>query len=70
VAVVNEFSVNIDSGVVTVHQELDGGTEEIIEVEWPAVFTIQTGLTRPGMPASGGFAGPIPNPWTCCRSLT
>jgi electron transfer flavoprotein beta subunit len=46
-AVVNELSVNTDAGVANLHRELEGGVEEVSEVELPAVFTIQTGINEP-----------------------
>ena len=44
-AVVNEFELG--DGVANVHRELEGGVEELTEVELPAVFTIQTGINEP-----------------------
>jgi len=46
-AVVNAFEYDIDSGVASVHRELEGGVEEVTEVDGPAVFTIQTGINEP-----------------------
>lgn len=46
-AVVNNLDVTPDSEVATVHRELEGGMEEIVEVDLPAVFTIQTGINEP-----------------------
>ena len=46
-AVVNDLAVTPDSDVATVHRELEGGMEEIVEVDLPAVFTIQTGINEP-----------------------
>lgn len=46
-AVVNALAVTPDSDVATVHRELEGGMEEIVEVDLPAVFTIQTGINEP-----------------------
>ena len=46
-AVVNELDLDRDAGIATVHRELEGGVEEITEVEMPAVFTIQTGINEP-----------------------
>ncbi len=46
-AVVNELDVDAESGVASVHRELEGGVEEVTEVELPAVFTIQTGINEP-----------------------
>lgn len=46
-AVVNELDLDRDASLATVHRELEGGVEEITEVELPAVFTIQTGINEP-----------------------
>ncbi len=45
-AVVNQFELE-DDGTVSVHRELEGGIEELTEVQLPAVFTIQTGINEP-----------------------
>ncbi len=44
-AVVNQF--DLDGEVAAIHRELEGGLEEVSEVELPAVFTIQTGINEP-----------------------
>jgi len=46
-AVVNQLDLDADGGVATVHRELEGGLEELTEVELPAVLTIQTGINEP-----------------------
>ncbi len=46
-AVVNELELDADSGVAAVHRELEGGIEELTDVELPAVLTIQTGINEP-----------------------
>lgn len=46
-AVVNTFDLDADSGIASVHRELEGGLEELVDVELPAVFTIQTGINEP-----------------------
>ncbi|WP_227353117.1 electron transfer flavoprotein subunit beta/FixA family protein [Haladaptatus salinisoli] len=46
-AVVNALEMDTDDGVAHVHRELEGGVEEITEVELPAVLTIQTGINEP-----------------------
>jgi electron transfer flavoprotein beta subunit len=46
-AVVNDFDLEADAGIANVHRELEGGIEELTEVELPAVFTIQTGINEP-----------------------
>jgi electron transfer flavoprotein beta subunit len=46
-AVVNDLDVDPGAGVATVHRELEGGVEELTEVELPAVFAIQTGINEP-----------------------
>ncbi|MFP4591580.1 MAG: electron transfer flavoprotein subunit beta/FixA family protein [Halobacteriales archaeon] len=44
-AVVNAFE--LEGETATVHRELEGGLEEVVEVDLPAVFTIQTGINEP-----------------------
>lgn len=39
--------IEIEDGKARVHRELEGGLEEVLEVELPAVFTIQTGINVP-----------------------
>jgi electron transfer flavoprotein beta subunit len=46
-AVVNAFEYDAGEDVARVHRELEGGVEELTEVETPAVFTIQTGINEP-----------------------
>ena len=46
-AVVNELDLNRDEGVASVHRELEGGVEELTDVDIPAVLTIQTGINEP-----------------------
>ncbi|MXR51226.1 electron transfer flavoprotein subunit beta/FixA family protein [Halovenus sp. WSH3] len=46
-AVVNQLDLDRDSGVASVHRELEGGVEELTDVEPPAVLTIQTGINEP-----------------------
>ncbi len=46
-AVVNDLEVDADASVVNVHRELEGGVEELTEVDLPAVLTVQTGLNEP-----------------------
>ncbi|MEZ3163739.1 electron transfer flavoprotein subunit beta/FixA family protein [Halorubrum sp. RMP-47] len=46
-AVVNDLDVDADAGVAHVHRELEGGVEELTEVDLPAVLTVQTGLNEP-----------------------
>jgi electron transfer flavoprotein beta subunit len=46
-AVVNTLEVDRDAGVANVHRELEGGVEELTDVELPAVLTIQTGINDP-----------------------
>jgi electron transfer flavoprotein beta subunit len=45
-AVVNDLEL-ADEGVAAVHRELEGGLEELTDVDLPAVFTIQTGINEP-----------------------
>ncbi|MFB6353761.1 MAG: electron transfer flavoprotein subunit beta/FixA family protein [Halobacteriales archaeon] len=44
-AVVN--GLELDGDVAHVRRELEGGVEELVDVELPAVFTIQTGINEP-----------------------
>jgi electron transfer flavoprotein beta subunit len=44
-AVVNEL--DLDDGLASVHRELEGGIEELTDIELPAVLTIQTGINEP-----------------------
>ncbi|WP_433628738.1 electron transfer flavoprotein subunit beta/FixA family protein [Halomicrococcus sp. NG-SE-24] len=46
-AVVNSLDLDADEGVAHVHRELEGGVEELTDVELPAVLTIQTGINEP-----------------------
>jgi electron transfer flavoprotein beta subunit len=46
-AVVNALDLDADAGVASVHRELEGGIEELTDVELPAVLTIQTGINEP-----------------------
>lgn len=44
-AVVN--TLDVADGTASVHRELEGGLEELTDVELPAVLTIQTGINDP-----------------------
>jgi electron transfer flavoprotein beta subunit len=46
-AVVNAFEYEEGDDAAEIHRELEGGVEEVTEVEVPAVFTIQTGINEP-----------------------
>jgi electron transfer flavoprotein beta subunit len=46
-AVVNALDLDVDEGVASVHRELEGGVEELTDIEIPAVLTIQTGINEP-----------------------
>ena len=46
-AVVNDLDLDWDEGLARVHRELEGGVEELTEVQLPAVLTIQTGINEP-----------------------
>ena len=46
-AVVNDLDLDVDAGLASVHRELEGGIEELTDVELPAVLTIQTGINEP-----------------------
>jgi len=48
-AVVNQLDTGtvLEEGVASVHRELEGGVEELTDVELPVVLTIQTGINEP-----------------------
>jgi electron transfer flavoprotein beta subunit len=46
-AVVNHLEYEPDGDTASVHRELEGGVEELTDVELPAVLTIQTGINEP-----------------------
>ncbi|WP_265108921.1 electron transfer flavoprotein subunit beta/FixA family protein [Halosolutus halophilus] len=46
-AVVNHLEHDFDDGIASVRRELEGGVEELTEIELPAVLTIQTGINEP-----------------------
>jgi electron transfer flavoprotein beta subunit len=46
-AVVNNLDYDAGDDVAHVHRELEGGVEELTEVDLPAVLTIQTGINEP-----------------------
>jgi len=46
-AVVNQLDLDREAGTARVHRELEGGIEEVTEVDLPAVLTIQTGINEP-----------------------
>mgnify|MGYP000267586356 CR=1 FL=1 len=46
-AVVNDLELDVEERVASVHRELEGGVEELTDVELPAVLTIQTGINEP-----------------------
>ena len=46
-AVVNHLELDVEERVASVHRELEGGVEELTDVELPAVLTIQTGINEP-----------------------
>lgn len=46
-AVVNDLDLEPGDDVASVHRELEGGVEELTDVELPAVLTIQTGINEP-----------------------
>jgi len=46
-AVVSDLAYEVGDDVATVRRELEGGVEELTEIELPAVFTIQTGINEP-----------------------
>ena len=46
-AVVSALDLATADGVAHVHRELEGGVEELTDVDLPAVLTIQTGINEP-----------------------
>jgi electron transfer flavoprotein beta subunit len=46
-AVVNQLDYEPGDDVASLHRELEGGIEELSEVDVPAVLTIQTGINEP-----------------------
>jgi electron transfer flavoprotein beta subunit len=46
-AVVNALDLDADAGVAGVRRELEGGVEELTDINLPAVLTIQTGINEP-----------------------
>jgi len=46
-AVGNELDLDVEGGVASVHRELEGGVEDLPDVESPAVLTIQSGINEP-----------------------
>jgi electron transfer flavoprotein beta subunit len=46
-AVVNQLDVGAGADAASTHRELEGGVEELTDIELPAVFTIQTGINEP-----------------------
>jgi len=40
-------STEVEDGEMTVHRELEGGLHEVLEIELPALLTIQTGINEP-----------------------
>ena len=46
-AVVNELDFDPEEQIASVHRELEGGVEELAEIQTPAVLTIQTGINEP-----------------------
>ncbi|WP_284014590.1 electron transfer flavoprotein subunit beta/FixA family protein [Halobaculum litoreum] len=46
-AVVNTLETADDLSMAHVHRELEGGVEELTDVDFPAVLTVQTGLNEP-----------------------
>jgi len=46
-AVVNQLDLDAEADIAHVHRELEGGVDEVTDVELPAVLTIQTGINEP-----------------------
>lgn len=49
VSLINKFNLSPDNKKVTVHRDIEGGTE-VIEVDLPAVLSCQKGLNEPRYP--------------------
>ena len=47
VAVVTKLSWDGSASTATVHRELEGGLVDVVEVDMPALLTIQTGINEP-----------------------
>ncbi len=47
VAVVTEVNYDAESRTATVNRELEGGLVDVVEVDTPALLTIQTGINEP-----------------------
>jgi len=41
------ISTEVEDGRMKVHRELEGGLHEVLDIELPALFTIQTGINEP-----------------------
>jgi electron transfer flavoprotein beta subunit len=41
------ISTEVQDGKMKVHRELEGGLHEVLEIELPVLFTIQTGINEP-----------------------
>jgi len=46
-AVVNSLDLDVEDRIAHVRRELEGGVEELTDVQLPAVLTIQTGINEP-----------------------
>lgn len=46
-AVVSELDLDWEGDVASIHREMEGGVEELVDVDLPAVLTIQTGINEP-----------------------
>ncbi len=46
-AVVNSLDLEAGADIASVRRELEGGVEELTEIDLPAVLTIQTGINEP-----------------------
>ncbi len=40
-------STEVEDSTMKIHRELEGGLHEVLEIELPALFTIQTGINEP-----------------------
>ena len=53
--VVTKLEVSQDGKKTTVHRELEGGTLEVVELSFPCLLTIQTGINIPRYPSLPGI---------------
>ncbi|MDG5761874.1 electron transfer flavoprotein subunit beta/FixA family protein [Natronococcus sp. A-GB1] len=57
-AVVNHLKHDLEDGTASDRRELEGGVEELTEIELPAALTIQTGINEPRYASLRGIRQP------------